>query len=82
MKHQKLLLGVVVLVAIAGLTVAGTLAWFYGTQDQQATITTATIAIDGTWNFPLSFSNMLPGEQLTQDVSVRNGSNRPADFYV
>jgi len=25
---------------------------------------------------------MLPGEQLTQDVSVRNGSNRPADFYV
>lgn len=82
MKHQKLLLSVIALVAIATLTVAGTLAWFYGTQDQSATITTATIAIGGTWNFPLNFSNMLPGEQLYQDVSVRNGSNRHADFYV
>lgn len=82
MKHQKLLLGVVALVAIAALTVAGTLAYFTGTKDESGTLTTAIIEVGSTYNFPINFTNMLPGESQTRTIGVTNGSNRHADFYV
>ncbi len=82
MKRQKLLLSAVAFVAIAALTVVGTLAYFTGTRDESGTLTTATIQIGDVANFPIQFTNMLPGESQTVTVSVQNGSNRHADFYV
>ncbi len=79
---KSIFLSVVVIVLVLALSAAVTWAYFSGTKDESATITTATIGIDGTWNFPLQFLNMLPGETQSKEVAVANGGSREADFYV
>lgn len=79
---KSIFLSSLTIALVIALTAAVTWAYFSGTKDESATITTATISIDGTWNFPLQFLNMLPGETKSQEVAVANGGSREADFYV
>jgi hypothetical protein len=79
---RLIIAGLLLAGAIAAFGVTGTLTYFTGTRNESGSLTTATISVDGTSGFPISFSHVLPGEAMTQTVSVTNGSNRPADLYV
>ncbi len=78
----KVLGSFAVIAVIVTLTVGATVAYFSGTENQTATISTATIDLDATSGFPLSFTDMLPGETQSLDVTVKNVGDRAADFYV
>jgi len=80
--RKSLFVSVLLLLAVVALTATATWAYFSGFSDQLATVTTATISIGGVSNFPLSFSNLLPGESQAQEVAVMNGGDRAADMYV
>lgn len=79
---RLIIAGLLLAGSIAAFGVTGTLTYFTGTRNESGSLTTATISVDGTTGFPISFSNMLPGEATTKTVSVTNGSNRAADLYV
>jgi hypothetical protein len=80
MKKSIFLSGMVIVLVLA-FTAVATFAYFSGTTEETAKITTASINIGGTAGFPLNFLNMLPGEEMSLDFRVRNTGNRPADFY-
>lgn len=77
----RLVASLVVAVTVASLAIVGTLAYFSGTSTQNVTLTTATISIGNPGGFPLNFTNMLPGETITQNVSIQNTGNRAVDVY-
>ncbi len=82
MSTKRILLAAFTIMVVSALVVGGTIAYFSGTADEIATISTATINIGDTSNFPLNFQNMLPGESQSQEVAVKNGGSRQADLYV
>jgi hypothetical protein len=73
---------VAVMATVAALGVNGTFTYFSGTANEAITVDTANVTIGSTWNFPLSFQNLVPGQWQSQNVSVQNGSDVPADLYV
>ena len=80
MKKSIFLSGMVIVLVLA-LSAGATFAYFSATKDETATVTTATIGIGGSGGFPLSFTNLLPGESQTQSFSITVGGNRNADLY-
>lgn len=78
----RLVASLVVAGTVASLGIIGTLAYFSGTSVQNATLTTATISIGNPVNYPLNFTNMLPGETTTLNSSIQNTGNRAIDVYV
>lgn len=78
---RTIFVSTLVIVLVIVLTAAATWAYFTGSKTEKATITTANIDLDETWNFPLEFKDMLPGEQLSREFAVRNTGTRDADFY-
>lgn len=82
MSARRILLSALVIVLVVASVAGFTFAYFSGTADKGASVTTAKIAVGDTYNFPLSFQNMLPGESQSQEVAITNGSNRQADLYV
>jgi hypothetical protein len=81
MFRNRMFLSAMIIVTVSALVIGGTVAWFYGTNDGSATVSTATIAIGETQNFPLLFTNMLPNETVTKDFWVKNTGTRAADIY-
>ena len=80
MKKSVFISGMVIVLVLA-LSAGATFAYFSATLDKSATVTTATIGIGGTDGFPLSFTNLLPGESQSQSFSITVGGNRNADLY-
>lgn len=81
MSTKRIFAAALVIIVVSALVTGGTLAYFSSTRDENVTVSTATIAVGETWNFPLIFSNLLPGETLSQDVSIKNTGNRDVDIY-
>jgi predicted ribosomally synthesized peptide with SipW-like signal peptide len=79
---KTIALNVLLILVVIALTATATWAYFSNTKDKTATISAATIVIDGTAGFPLAFENMLPGETLPKDITIKNGGTREADFFV
>ena len=79
---KSLILSILVIALVIALTAGATWAYFSSTINRTTTITTAKIAIGSTTGFPLSFSNLLPAEPQSLDVTIQNTGNREADFYV
>lgn len=83
---RKVMLAGLVVVAlmatVAAFGVQGTLTWFSGTENRSATVTTATIDLDGIEGFPITVSNLLPSETQTVTVKAKNVGSAAADFYV
>lgn len=67
---------------VAALAVGATGAYFSDAQKIGGnTFATGTLKIAGTSNFPLSFTNLAPGGEYTQDIAVQLGGTLPADIY-
>ena len=81
MKKSIFLSGMVIVLVLA-FTAVATFAYFSATKDETATVTTATIGIGGTGGFPLSFTNLLPGESQSKTFNITVGGNRDADLYI
>jgi predicted ribosomally synthesized peptide with SipW-like signal peptide len=79
--NKRIVFSMLLIVAIVAATATVTWAWFSANRTEAATITTARIGIGETSGFPLTFSNMLPGEVMSVEFSVKNTGNRDADFY-
>lgn len=79
---KKIAPNLLAILIVLVLTTVGTLAYFYGTADRGATITTANIGIGETSGFPLTFDNILPGESKSARVSMTNTGSAAADFYL
>ena len=78
---KSIYLSAMVIVLVLAFTAVATFAYFSATKDESATVTTVTIGIGGTGGFPLSFTNLLPGESQSQSFSITVGGNRNADLY-
>ena len=78
----RLVVSLAIVAAVASLAVIGTLAYFSGTSDDSVSIQTATISVGKVSGFPLSFTNMLPGETQAQDIQIQNTGSAKADLYV
>lgn len=78
----RLLASLVLIVAVAAMSVAGTLAYFSGSKDGGVEVETASIGIGDTSQFPLKFTGLLPGDTKVEHVWVKNGGTAKADFYV
>jgi predicted ribosomally synthesized peptide with SipW-like signal peptide len=79
---RLIIAGLLLAGAVAAFGVTGTLTYFNDTASENLTVDTATVAIGSTYNFPLSFQKLVPGQWKSQDVAVQNGSDVPADLYV
>ena len=73
--------GIAAIAVVAVLSAGATVAYFSGTEDQSATVATATIGVDSS-GFPLSFSNMLPGDWQYSEFWMLNDSSAKADLYI
>lgn len=71
-----------VIVLVIVLTAAATWAYFGGSKQKSATLSTALIAVGETWGFDLTFGPLLPDETSADEFAIQNGGNRDADFYA
>jgi predicted ribosomally synthesized peptide with SipW-like signal peptide len=80
---KAIFVNVLIIVLVASLSVAATFAYFSGTdQSKYAEVTTAKVAVGGVDGFPLTFSNLLPGDTQAKWIGIQNGGNVKEDFYV
>ncbi|MFN2237395.1 MAG: hypothetical protein ACK2U1_24450 [Anaerolineales bacterium] len=80
MKKSIFISGMAIMLVVA-FTAVATFAYFGNTREEEATISTAKIEIGQTSNFPLEFTNMLPGEVKSQNVAIYNSSTTAADLF-
>ncbi len=82
MFRNRMFLSAMIILTVSVLVIGGTVAWFYGANDGSATVSTATIAIGETQNFPLLFTNMLPGESRDEGLlGDQHAAPGAADIY-
>lgn len=82
MIKKLIFINVLLIFAVVAATATVTFAYFSSTRQETMTINTARIGIDETWNFPLKFANLIPGEPKDQVAAVRNTGTTPSDFYL
>ncbi|MGI5841643.1 MAG: hypothetical protein ACOX6N_05500 [Patescibacteria group bacterium] len=69
--------------AVASTAIAATRAYFSETKVLgNNTFATATVMLSNKTNLPLTFSNLIPGEERSQDVGIKYGGTVNADIYV
>lgn len=82
MVKKLIFINVLLILAVVAATTTVTFAYFSSTRQESFTINTARIGIDETWNFPLKFDNLLPGQPKEQIAALRNTGTTPSDFYL
>ncbi len=79
---KLIVLNIVLILAVLAATSSMTFAYFNSTRSEAAQFNTSRVAIDEVNNFPLQFSNLIPGEWQEQKVALRNTSTISADIYL
>lgn len=79
---KLIVLNVLLILAVLAATSTVTFAYFTNTRSEAVSFVTSRVGIDEVNNFPLQFSNLMPGEWQAQKVALRNTSSIPADLYL